>query len=192
MNKKVVNLFFECLHMKRIKHEWWRMALVDNPDSIAEHSLNAAQIWYILAKMEWADANKVAAMMVWHDIAETRLGDLHKVAVRYIKGKKEIEKQIMQEQISWVPWENDLHELFHEYEERTTLEWRIAKDADYLEMAFQWRIYLEQWHEAAQNRIDNVWVALQTQSAKEIWKTMLTMKPTDWRLTENLKELNNL
>lgn len=178
--------------MKRIKHEWWRMALVDNPDSVAEHSLNAAQIWYILAKIEWADANKVATMLVWHDIAETRLGDLHKVAVRYIKWKKDIEKQIMQEQINWIPWENDLHELFHEYEERTTLEWRIAKDADYLEMAFQGRIYLEQWHKAAQTRIDNVWTALQTESAKDIWKMMLTMKPTDWRLAENLKDLSNL
>lgn len=61
---------------------------IKQPDTVAEHSLNAAQIGYILAKMEWADANKVATMLVWHDIAETRIGDMHKVAIWYIKNKK--------------------------------------------------------------------------------------------------------
>ena len=52
MLQKITNLIFEGLHLKRIKHEGWRMCGIENPDSVAEHSLNAAQIGYILAKME--------------------------------------------------------------------------------------------------------------------------------------------
>ena len=88
MIKKVVNLIFEVFHLKKVSHEWWKVAGVSNPDSVAEHSLNAAQIGYILAKMEQADANKVTAILVWHDIAETRIWDMHRIASSYIDNKK--------------------------------------------------------------------------------------------------------
>jgi len=179
--KNLVNLLFETQHLKRIKHEWWRMAWVQFPDSVAEHSLNAAQIWYIIAQLEWADPEKVCTILVRHDMAETRIWDMHKVASRYIRGKKEAEIQVMKEQFDWVPWEESIMSLFKEYEERETLEWVIAKDADYLEQAFQAKIYVEQWYARAQNRIDNVWKALQTESAKKIREEMTRSSSTDRR-----------
>jgi 5'-deoxynucleotidase YfbR-like HD superfamily hydrolase len=38
-------------------------------------------------------------MLIWHDLAETRIGDFHKVGARYIPNKKEIEKQVMKDQL---------------------------------------------------------------------------------------------
>jgi len=192
MVKKITNLIFEAFHLKNIKHEWWRMCWVENPDSVAEHSLNAAQIWYILAKMEWADANKVATMLVWHDLAETRIWDFHKVAARYINDKKTIEKNVMHDQLTWLPFESEIKEIFHEYEERTTLEWKIAKDADYLEQAFQAKIYLEKWYVNADDWIINVWKALKTNSAKQIWEEMTSTSFVDWWKENKLKNLNNV
>lgn len=87
----------------------------------------------------------------------------------------------MKEQFDWVPWEESIMSLFKEYEERETLEWVIAKDADYLEQAFQAKIYVEQWYARAQNRIDNVWKALQTESAKKIREEMTRSSSTDRR-----------
>lgn len=122
MLQTIVHRIFEALHLKRIKHEGVRLMGVEYPDSVAEHSCNAAQIGYILAHMAGADANKVAAMLIRHDMAETRIGDLHKVATRYIHDKKQAELQVMKEQYADMPGEEDLHALFREYEARTTLE----------------------------------------------------------------------
>lgn len=185
--KNIVNLIFECLHLKRIKHEWPRLAGVEFPDSVAEHSLNAAQIGYILAQMEWADANEVASILIWHDLAETRFGDIHKVWSRYIKGKKEFEKQALQDQMQWIDFWESIQSLFDEYEERTTVEWIIAKDADYLEQAFQAKVWVEQWYHGMQDRIDNVWWALKTDSAKQLRKEMTTTSYIDrWQWLKSL------
>lgn len=190
--KKLVNFVFELFHLKQIKHEGPRLAGVQFPDSVAEHTCNAAQIWYLLAKMEWADANKVVTILVFHDMAETRLGDIHKVWSRYITNKKVLEKDIMKDQLGEFDFAQELREYFHEYEERVTLEWKIAKDADYLEQAFQAKIYVEQWYADMQDRIDNVWKALRTESALQVWQEMITSRSTDWRKKTWLKDLSDV
>lgn len=189
MIKKLVNLIFETLHLKQVKHEGVRMMGVRDPESVAEHSCNAAQIWYLLALMEWADANKVAAMLVWHDIWETRIGDVHKVGARYRKNKHEVEMQVIQDQFEEIVWWDKIFALFEEYEHRTSKEWIIAKDADYLEQAFQAKVYVEQWYDAAQDRIDNVGKAIQTESAKQLWNEMSHTNSYDWWRATGLKKL---
>lgn len=67
------------------------------------------------------------------------------------------------------------------YEKKSDAVWIIAKDADYLEQAFQAKIYLEQWYSAAQDRITNVGNALKTESAKQLWEEMKTVHSTDRR-----------
>lgn len=190
--KRITNLIFEGLHQKQIKHEGWRMCGVQFPDSVAEHSLNAAQIGYILAKMEGADAYKVATMLVWHDIAETRIGDHHKVAARYLTNKKEAEKQVMEDQFTGLPFGEDILTIFHEYEEKSTLEGKIAKDADYLEQAFQAKMYVETGHVEAADWIRNVGAALRTESAKQIWQEMTETSFVDWWKRGGLKKLEKV
>lgn len=48
----LINFLFECLNLKHIKRSGWYYAGVSAPESVAEHSLHAAQIAYLLAKME--------------------------------------------------------------------------------------------------------------------------------------------
>jgi putative hydrolases of HD superfamily len=192
MISKLVNLIFEWLHLKNLDHIWFKYLHIKQPDSVAEHSLNAAQIGYILAKMENADANKVATMLVRHDIAETRIGDMHKVAVGYITNKKELERKVMNDQFDWLDFWNEIKAYFEEMDERITLEWKIAKDADYLEQAFQAKIYKEIGHQDAENRITNVGKALKTESAKKIWTQMCTSTSSDRWLKEALQNLKDV
>ena len=65
-------------------------------------------------------------------------------------------------------------------ENRNTKEGIVAKDADWLELAFQAKQYIDQGHLAAQNWIDNVEKALETDSAKELLKEMQKTNFTDW------------
>src|SRR6056297_2859320 len=180
--KKITNFIFELSQLKRQRHIGFQLAGVKNPDTVAEHALRAAQIGYILASME-GDANpdKVATMLVIHDNAETRLGDQNKVAARYFS-KKEAEQNVNREQLDNLgeKIQKKWSAYLREYEERNTKEGIIAKDADWLEVAFQAKEYLDLGYYGAQEWVDNVEKALETDSAKKIMAEMKKTKFTDW------------
>ncbi len=186
--KKIVNFIFEINQLKQRKTSGWYLAGVNNPPSVAEHSLRAAQIGYILATMENANAEKVATMLIIHDNVEARIGDQNKVSARYFS-KKEAEEKAFQEQISDLgeQIERKWKEYFNEFEKRNTPEGIIAKDADWLETAFQAKEYLDLGYYSAQNWIDNVEKALETTSAKQIIQEMKQTTFTEW--WKNLKKM---
>jgi putative hydrolase of HD superfamily len=99
MIHSLVQFIFETLHLKHVKHEGWRLIGVEHPDSVAEHSLCAAQIAYILAKMEGENPEKCATMLIWHDLPEARIGDLHRNATQYIKDKQQAEETALHDQV---------------------------------------------------------------------------------------------
>lgn len=57
--KKLLNFFFELGQLKMIEHEGWRLAGINHPESVASHSLRAAQIGYV------KDINAL-----WHQVEE--------------------------------------------------------------------------------------------------------------------------
>ncbi|MEK7211962.1 MAG: HD domain-containing protein, partial [Patescibacteria group bacterium] len=144
MRKENLKKFFsEIQVLKRIKHEGWRLAGIENPDSIAEHAFCAAQIAYVLGKMEGADAAKCAVMSLFHDNEETRVGDHHKVAARYLEWKKGSD-EARREHFENLPPEiaKEILALQAEKGRRDTKEGVVAKDADWFEVAIQAKIYI--------------------------------------------------
>jgi 5'-deoxynucleotidase YfbR-like HD superfamily hydrolase len=95
----------------------------------------------------------------------------------------------MQDQFNGLEFAPDIQDIFHQYEEKSTLEGQIAKDADYLEQAFQAKIYVEQGYSSAQNWIDNVGKALKTNAAKMIFDEMIISQSTDWWMKNDLKKI---
>ncbi len=180
--KKIVNFIFELNQLKRQKQTGFQLLGIDNPESVAGHSLRAAQIGYILAYMEeGVNAERVASILIMHDNAETRVGDQHKVAARYFS-KKEAEEKAFSDQLDNLGKELKLkwQSYFKEYKKRNTKEGIIAKDADWLETAFQAKEYFDLGYKDAKNWIDNVEKAVETESAKKIVKEMKKVEFTDW------------
>lgn len=179
--KKVVNFIFEINQLKRQKHAGPKFAGVKDPDTVAEHALRASQIGYILAVMEGVNPEKVVSMLIIHDNGEARIGDQTKVGAKYFSNKK-AEQDAFFEQTENLgnKIEKEWKKLFLEYEDRTSPEGIIAKDADWLEQAFQAKEYVELGYKAMQNWIDNVEKALETESAKKIIKEMKKSSFTDW------------
>lgn len=178
----MVNFIFELNQLKRQRHSGFQLAGVKNPDTVAEHTLRAAQIGYILAVMEGdADPDKVATIIVIHDNAEARVGDQHKVSARYFSSK-EAEKNAFNDQLDGLgeqiqeKWSGYLEE----YSQRNTKEGIIAKDADWLEIAFQAKEYHDTGYRAVSDWINNVEKALETESAKKLLAQMKETKFTDW------------
>ena len=175
-----VKFIFEELHLKHVKHEGWRLIGVEHPDSVAEHSLCAAQIAYVLAKMEGADAQKCATMLIWHDLPEARIGDLHRNAAKYLTNKQAAEEEALHDQAVELDFWDEIEGLFHEYEYGTTKEGIIAKDADYLEQAFQARKYQQSGYSGTDRWIKNIGPRLQTESAKKLFEELQVSDFWEW------------
>lgn len=178
-SKEILKFFFEMGQLSRVKREGWRLLGMETPESIADHSLRAAQIGWVLAKLEgYKDPNEVAAMLVFHDIGETRIGDIHKLANRYITAD---ESTAVREQVSRLgDAGDDILALWHQIEDKNTEAGIIAKDADLLELAVRAREYIErgyddasEWFEAARQR-------LKTKSAKTLLEELPNVSSSSW------------
>ena len=175
----IIDFAHELGQLRRVSHEGWKLLGMDHPDTVAEHSLRAAQIGYMLALMEGFDQpERVAAMLCFHDMAEARIGDIHKLANRYIVADEERAAREQTEKLG--PVGERIFALWDETEERSTQAGIIAKDADYLEQAVTGKEYLEQGFERAQQWIDNVAKAVRTTSAKRLVAELATGHSNDW------------
>jgi len=180
--KKICNFIFEINQLKYQKNSGMQLIGVKDPFSIAGHVWRAAQIGYILACLE-GDVNpeKVVTMIVVHDNGEARIGDKHKVAARYLDTAG-AETKAFNDQADGLEKKigHNLKQYFDEFEHRNTKEGIIAKDADWLEQAFQAKEYQDLGYTMAENWINNVERAIETKSAKEIIKQMKKTNFTDW------------
>lgn len=171
-------LIFEWGVLKRIKHEGWRIAGIDNPGSVAAHSLRAAQIAFVIAKMEGYDnPHKACSMAVFHDIGECRIGDIHKVGARYIDADEE---RAVKDQVSEVDFGEEIVDMWKQVDERRSDAGNIAKDADLIEQAFTAKEYMERGYAFAEDWIKNVGKKIKTDSAKKLWKELQEVQSNEW------------
>ncbi|MCF7820209.1 MAG: HD domain-containing protein [Candidatus Pacebacteria bacterium] len=141
-----------------------------------------------MAVLEDCNPEKSALITLIHDNGEARVGDQDKVQATYINAK-EAEKQAFTDQLSLLPKELAIkwQMYIEEYDQRNTPEGVVAKDADWLELAFEAKEKLDIGYKGAQNWLDNIEKALETESAKKIFATMKNSDFNDWY--KNLKTM---
>ncbi|MFA5185715.1 MAG: HD domain-containing protein [Patescibacteria group bacterium] len=184
--KNIIKFIFELGQQRRVSHEGWKLLGIKHPDNVAEHSLRAAQIGYVLAVMEkYPNPEEVCSMLVFHDMAECRVGDLHKVAARYVEADELRAAEDQTRELG--EFGEKILDLWKQVEEKTTTAGRIAKDADYVESAVSGKEYLEQGHAFAQDWINNVSNAVKTESAKKLVAELQQTDSNEW--WQGLKKL---
>lgn len=175
----ILSFIFELGMLKKIKHEGWRFAGITDPESVADHSTRAAQIAFLLAKMEgYPHPFEVVTMAVFHDIGECRLGDIHKIGAIY---NKTSEKKAIKDQTA--PLKEigiNILELWEKVEYRKGTAGLIAKDSDLLEQAITAKEYMENGYAIAKKWIEDIQKKLKTNSAKKIIKMLLKSDPHQW------------
>ena len=109
------------------------------------------------------------------------MSDPHRVTKRYLDFKAG-EEQARSEQLDRLPEgiAENLRALLEEYEERATLEAKIAHDADSLECLLQGREYETQGFTDAEDWVSGCYASLQTQVAKELADMCLNTEPSAW------------
>lgn len=182
--KKIVDFIFEINNMKRFKHSGTKFAGVKEPDSIAEHVFRTVQIAYIIAIAEGATEQqllKIIEITLFHDNGEVRISDLHRIASKYIDSDK-AEENAFADQIKNLPeaMQTRISEIVKNYNKKEkNFEYRIARDADLLETAFQAKEYLELGY-PTMRWIENTRKHLKTETAKKIMEKMETTSMVEW------------
>ncbi len=181
--EKLTSFFYEIGSLRKITrtHQQALMSQ-DLSDNIASHSFRVAFIGYFLAKELKADADKVMKMCLIHDIEETRCGDQNWVHKRYVKV---FEEEIREDQLTPILNSKELQKISEEYQERKTLEAKIAKDADMLDEIMSLKEYQLQGNKEAErwlkiNGTSELEKLMFTDLAKKIAREIKNQNPTLW------------
>lgn len=175
----IADIIYEAGMLKRVSREGWKLIGIKDPEHVASHSLRAAQIGYILAKLEgYEKPEEVCSMLVFHDIGETRIGDIHKIASCYVQDD---ESQAVKNQFKALEdIGKDLFSLWDQIDKKNTLAGIIAKDADLLEMATTAREYERMGYSGARDWIERTERYLKTSSAKQLLQALQERHPDAW------------
>lgn len=184
--RRICKFICELGHLKRIKHEGWKLCGVKDPESVAEHSLRAAQVGYLLARLEgYEKPEEISTILIFHDIGECRIGDVHKVARRYIDADEERAVREQVERLGEIG--KDILTMWRKMDQLEGKAGAIAKDADLLEMAFTAREYIEIGFTAANDWVDKISKKLKTKSAKRLLEELKNSNCVEW--WQGLKKL---
>jgi putative hydrolase of HD superfamily len=139
----------EIMRLKAVPRLGWLLRGVRDVESVAAHSYGAAFIAMLLADRARArghevNVERVLRMALLHDLTEARTGDLPSTIKPYFAPGvlHAADERAVREILAPLGAQGeDLFQVWREYEERRTLEARIVKAADKLDLLFQAREY---------------------------------------------------
>lgn len=144
-----VDFLTEILRLKAVPRIGWLLRGVRDVESVASHSFGTAVIAMLIAdtaRERGADVNveRVLRMALLHDLTEARTGDLPSTVKRYFApgALHDANEKAAADILEPLGSEGEaLFEVWREYEGRQTLESRIVKAADKLDLLLQAREY---------------------------------------------------
>ncbi len=177
----VVDFFAEAGLLKNVKRSGWWVAGIKDPESVADHSFRCAVIGYYLAHLEKVDPYKVVVMALFNDIHEARINDLHKMGHYYIEFK-DAEKKVFKDQMEFLDKKikAELECFRGEYDNQSSKEGVVARDADILECLMQAKEYYDRGHLGAKHFFKKAPSFLKTKAAKNAWKEMQKWDSHQW------------
>jgi putative hydrolases of HD superfamily len=177
---RLTGFVYEIGLLKRYKRTGWLVAGVSDPESIADHSFRAAALAGMIAALEGADPERAALLSLFHDSQETRLTDIPYLAKSYVT--RAPNEKVTADQTRGLPVAvaDMISGSVAEYEQKTSLEARCARDADKLECLIQAVEYRDQGNQNVQPWIDSSLAALQTETGKKLAAEALQSRSLDW------------
>lgn len=167
--------------LKRMRRAGWWHAGVRDPESVAEHTMRAAQLAALIAAEEGPDPARASLLALWHDTQETRTDDLPHTVKGYLA--KPEPRHITADQTAKLSprSQNLVRASVDEYETGATPEARCAADADKLEMLLQAIEYRDIGVRRVDGWIESARKDLTTETARRIAEAATTISPLAWR-----------
>lgn len=180
-----ISFLYEIGSLKNVQRGW-RQHLGIDCATVLEHTMRVVWLALILARKEGGvDENKIIKMALVHDLAETRISDLSYVQKVYVEAD---ERQASHDIFDGTAIQ-DYEIILKEFEDRISLEAKIVKDADNLELDIELKELEERgsklpekWQKFRRQVRDE---KLYTASAKNFWDELQSSDPADWHLNHN-------
>ncbi len=180
--KRTVEFLFEAGMLKKTPRTGFQF-LGSGAESVADHSFRTTILGYVLATMEnGADIDKTVRMCLFHDLPEARTGDHNYVNKKYVAVNEE--KAIL-DQTRDLPFGKDIVKLTHEFTAANTLEARIAKDADQLDLILELKVQLDSGNPNAKEWLGYALKRLCTDSGKALGREIMASKSDAWWFDNN-------
>lgn len=142
----MLSTLIELQRLKRLDRTGWTLrGLPNGTESVAAHSFGVSVTAMLLADKFVAqgisvDVEKVLRIALLHDWAETRVGDMPRTATLYFgsDARKQAETAAFSDVVGGLDSAKGLYaNLYAEYEHRSSLEARLVKAADVLDLLVQ-------------------------------------------------------
>ena len=141
----MLSTLIELQRLKRLDRTGWTLrGLPNGTESVAAHTFGVSVTAMLLADEFIAkgipvNVEKVLRMALLHDWAEVRVGDLPRIATMYFgaDARKKAETAAFSDVVRNVAAEGMYANLYSDYEARNSLESRLVKAADILDLLIQ-------------------------------------------------------
>ena len=176
-----LEFLYEIGTLRLIQRSWSRFQSTDF-QNLAEHHMRVIWIALIIAAHEKVkNTEKVVKLALMHDIAESRTGDVDYLSRQYVERN---EKLGINDMIAKTVLEKEFLALWKEYDQKKSVEAKIVKDADNLDVDMELREHefrghrvVEGWKEHREKVVKN---RFYTQTARNLWDAIQTSNPHDW------------
>lgn len=177
MSKRIAEFLFEVGMLKKTPRTGYQF-LGSGAESVADHSFRTTLIGYVLASLEpRADRNKVILMCLLHDLAEARTGDHNYVNKRYVKVN---EDKAVHDQVQGLDFGDEITALIDEFNTSDSLEARLSKDADQLDLILELKRELDSGNPNSRDWLFFAVKRLLTKNAQKLAEEILKADSTDW------------
>jgi putative hydrolase of HD superfamily len=162
----------------------WNQFLNPNSQNLTEHTLRVAWIAMTIAKHEGVtDTGKIVKMALVHDISESRSVDVNYVSRQYADRH---EDKAIADTLGGTALADEMLPIWEEYEERKTLESKIVKDADHLDVDLELKELEAMGNKLGQalypSRENAVEDRFFTETARQMWRDIQNSDPHHWHI----------
>ena len=165
----------------------WRQHLGFDVASDLEHTFRLIWLALLISRMEkQGDENLIIKMALVHDVPETRTSDHSYVQKVYVTADEERAANDMFKDTAFA----DLRVILAKYESRDSIEAKIVKDADNLDVDLELKEIEElgsqlpkKWEKLNRRMVRDE--KLYTESAKKIWDEIQQSDPSNWHRNMN-------
>ena len=185
MSKRDLEFLYELGSMRNIPRAWIQHLATDVASNL-EHMMRVVFLALLIARKEGVKSEeKIVKMALVHDMAETRTSDLAYVHKVYTTTD---DARAVHDQLEGTSFA-DFEDILHEYKERKSIEAKIVKDADNLDIDLELKELMEQGNQVAVKKQPlRKFVRdkkLYTKTAKKLWDEIQKSDPSSWHLSAN-------
>jgi putative hydrolases of HD superfamily len=172
----IIKYYIQIAKLKKLIRKGWQLKNIPNPESVADHTFGVATLAFMIGKKLNLDVEKMVIMALIHEAAETIYGDITPHDGTSEDEKYKMEEHGSKEILSLISPNGELFDLWKDFELKRTVEGKIVKELDRLEMALQAFQYENDTNVPLDDFFEYVESRIETQELKNILNTILAIR----------------